>query len=433
MVSMKKIGSILINFTAILSIFPFLRSKNRSANILLWVPKIFAGALSSITALICGLGSVLGVIRRDWKLTGAGLLGFSFSLKYLNRIPKSQDLFADAFGTGWQEQIPNIQSSKLPAHNWSLVRLPPGGAVFQRNLVVGKSIKTGKPLLADLWQPKPEMPCSGLGVIYAHGSGWRLGDKDLGTRTFFRHLAGQGHVVLDLAYTLWPQADVKDMVTEIYQAILWLKENSTDFGVKQERIVLMGGSAGGQLVLTAAYSPNNPDFLPSKDSGDTTVRGVVAFYPPVDFIAQYKDNQEQLQKKPNAIDHTAIKFLTSLFMMRAEYFKRGRRDYIESPNYIGMIIGADLKEDPELYQLLSPINHVGPHCPPTLILQGSDDCLVSVQTVRRMHQDLQAAGVPAILVEFPHTEHGFDLIFPQISPVAHSALSDVEHFLALLV
>jgi len=430
---MKKIISILTFFFALLSIFPFLRSKNRSANILLWVPKLFAGALSNITALICGLGSITGVICRDWKLAGTGILGFGYSLKFKNRIPKSQDLFVDAFGPGWQEQIPSIQSSKLTTRSCSFVKMPPKGAIFQKNLVVGQSGKTGKPLLADLWQPPSETPYSGLGLIYAHGSGWRVGDKDLGTRTFFRHLAGQGHVVLDLAYTLWPQADIKDMVTEINQAILWLKENSADFGVNPEGIVLMGGSAGGQLVLTAAFAPNHSDFLPSIDSGDTTVRGVVAFYPPVDFIAQYKDNHEQLQKKPNAIDHAAIDFFTSLFMMRREYFKRDNKRDFDTLNYISMIIGADLEEDPELYQLLSPINHVGPHCPPTLILQGSDDCLVSVQSVRKIHQNLQAEGVPAVLVEFPHTEHGFDLIFPQISPVAQAALNDVMNFLALLV
>jgi acetyl esterase/lipase len=430
---MKKLVPILTYITSLLSIFPFMRSNNRSTNVLLWVPKIFAGAFSSITILICGLGSVLGVFRRDWKLAGAGALGLNLAARYIRTIPDSQDLFADAFGPDWQDQISQERRSQLPSQRWSPVRIPPGGAVFQQNLVVGQSIKNGRPLLADLWQPNPETPCSGLGLIYAHGSGWRIGDKDLGTRTFFRHLTGQGHVVLDLAYTLWPQADIKDMVGEVFQAIYWLKENSSDYGVNPERIVLMGGSAGGQLALTAAYAPNHLAFIPSTDAGDTSVHGVIAFYPPVDFLAQNFEIQEQLMKKPNVIDNAAINFITSLFMMRSEYFKGDNKGDLETPNYISMIIGTDPEEDPELYQLLSPINHVGPHCPPTLILQGSDDCLVSAETVRKMHQKLQAEGVPSVMVEFSYTEHGFDLVFPQISPVAQAALNDVEHFLALLV
>jgi hypothetical protein len=35
-------------------------------------------------------------------------------------------------------------------------------------------------------------------------------------------------------------------------------------------------------------------------------------------------------------------------------------------------------------------------------------------------------------VEFPHSEHAFDLIFPQINPASQAALQDVERFLAMM-
>ena len=74
----------------------------------------------------------------------------------------------------------------------------PGGARVQRNLVYGQDPGSGKALRADLWLPGPGTAPSGLGAIYAHGSGWRVGAKDLGTRPFFRRLTNQGHVVLDI-------------------------------------------------------------------------------------------------------------------------------------------------------------------------------------------------------------------------------------------
>ncbi len=46
---------------------------------------------------------------------------------------------------------------------------------------------------------------------------------------------------------------------------------------------------------------------------------------------------------------------------------------------------------------------------------------------------LREAGVPVVWIEFPHTEHGFDLIALQISPVAQAATYDVERFLAMLI
>ena len=85
------------------------------------------------------------------------------------------------------------------------------------------------------------------------------------------------------------------------------------------------------------------------------------------------------------------------------------------------------------YRLLSPSSHIGPHCPPTLLLQGYDDFFQLAPAVRELHQGLQAAGLPAVLVEYPHAEHAFDLVLPLISPLARAATLDVERFLTLLV
>jgi len=431
---MKKFLAILTFYYALLSIVPFLRSKDRSVGILLWVPKLFAGALSPFIGIICGLGAVLGLTRRNWKLAGAGILGAGLAAKFIADIPTSQDQFETAFGPDWQERIPtSLQPLLLPRRWWLLTRAP-GDIEFQRNVVIGKSPKTGKVLLADLWQPQPGTPHTSLGVIYAHGSGWRVGDKDLGTRTFFQRLAGQGHVVLDIAYTLWPQADIPTMVTEVNQAVLWMKENSAAYGVNPECIVLMGGSAGGHLALLAAYTPNDPAFQPSADAGDTSVRGVVAFYPAVDFLSIQSQAKEYLYSSNNLMDKAVISMLARIFMFQTEDPVWDYNSETESlERQMAEMVGGDPDEILETYRLLSPIHHVGPQCPPTLLLQGRDDSLVLAEDVRRLHRELQTAGVPVILVEFPHTEHAFDLVLPQVSPVAQAATYDVERFLALLV
>ena len=95
-------------------------------------------------------------------------------------------------------------------------------------------------------------------------------------------------------------------------------------------------------------------------------------------------------------------------------------------------IGRHADEAPELYHLGSPINHVGPHCPPTLLLQGAHDSGAMAPDVRRLHRALRQAGVPSVYVEFPDTEHGFDLFAPRWSPAAQAATYDTSHFLALM-
>ena len=62
-------------------------------------------------------------------------------------------------------------------------------------------------LLCDLWQPPRGVASSGLALVFLHGGAWYMLDKDFFTRPFFRHLAAQGHVVMDVAYRMYPETD----------------------------------------------------------------------------------------------------------------------------------------------------------------------------------------------------------------------------------
>ncbi len=100
---------------------------------------------------------------------------------------------------------------------------------------------------------------------------------------------------------------------------------------------------------------------------------------------------------------------------------------------IAEMLGGTVEEIPEIYKLLSPIMHVDSQCPPTLLLQGADDVFELAAGVQELQAKLKEVNVPVVWVEFPHTEHAFDLMVPQISPVAQAATFDVERFLAMLI
>jgi acetyl esterase/lipase len=100
---------------------------------------------------------------------------------------------------------------------------------------------------------------------------------------------------------------------------------------------------------------------------------------------------------------------------------------------LASVVGGRAADVPRFYDLFSPINHVGSHCPPTLLFLAKDDDVIPNQPVRIMKQNLIAAGTPVVLIEYPDTVHGFDLILPRYSPAARSALYDLERFLALMI
>ncbi|UCD98148.1 MAG: alpha/beta hydrolase [Chloroflexota bacterium] len=423
---MKSMIKLQTYISMLFAVLLFISPQNRSVSTLLWFPKMIAGALSAVIGIIGGLGAFLGIAQRDWKLFEAGVFTAGLMGKFIADIPRTQAQFEPVAQV---VQSTNQSSTRAvsPALKRGLAK-----PKFQQNIVIGEKPTSGKPFLADLWQPLPGMPSSGLGVIYIHGGGWRIGEKDMLTRHFFRRLVGQGHLILDIAYTLWPDADIPTMVREVNQAILWLKDNSQKLGLNPEQIVLMGGSAGGHLALLAAYTPHLPNFKPDQEGSDTSVRGVVAFYPVVDFWAMHEQG-EQLNPDPNnKLDTVAISLIDHIFSLPASPTKYEQDSKLSIYNYLIDLLGGTPEDKPETYDLLSPIHHIRKDSPPTLLLQGEEDVFGLTPPVRRMQEALKEAGVPLTYVEYPRTNHGFDLIFPQVNPLAQAATREVEHFLASL-
>jgi acetyl esterase/lipase len=255
--------------------------------------------------------------------------------------------------------------------------------------------------------------------LFFHGSSWFALDKDLGTKPLFRHLVSQGYTVMDVAYRLCPEIDIYEMIGDVKRAIAWMKENASRYGVNPRKVVLGGGSAGAHLALLAAYTPDLSELTPEeiKDC-DLTVCGVVSYYGNSDFFAtEHWMGVEKITKEPPVPLGTLLEP-----KMRMRYL--GRLD---------MLLGGLPQDIPEIYKSASPITHVHPGCPPTLLMQGKQDLLVPLKTTRVLFKKLVVSGVPAIHIEFPLTEHVFDLLLPQLSPPAQSALYDVDRFLALLL
>ena len=61
--------------------------------------------------------------------------------------------------------------------------------------------------------------------------------------------------------------------------------------------------------------------------------------------------------------------------------------------------------------MTSPVFHVRPGLPPTLIAAGAVDHLVPVGGHADMVVKLHAAGVPTAWLSVPYGEHGYDLVW----------------------
>lgn len=204
--------------------------------------------------------------------------------------------FGMAFGPNWDARVAPEHQPNLRRRAWRW-RLPAAARVtWKRDIPFWTIPETGRVLLCDIWLPPAEVTRSGLAYVYFHGSAWCMLDKDFLTRSIFRHLAAQGHVVMDVAYRLCPETDIPGMVSDVNRAVAWIKEHANEYGVSADRIVVGGSSAGGQISLLAAYGAGVPEFTPPDVQGrDLSVRGVVSCYGPTDLaVCFYHTRQDRI-------------------------------------------------------------------------------------------------------------------------------------------
>ena len=239
------------------------------------------------------------------------------------------------------------------------------------------AVHDGKPLRLDVYRPAGTPPTGGRGaVIVIHGGSWSRGDKS-DFPHWNRWLAREGFVVFDVQYRLTPQPNWRAATGDVKCAVAWVKRNARRYGAHPDRIALLGRSAGGHLALLAAYTPHEPALPPScAGATDTRVAAVVSLYGPTDLVWGYHNP--------------------------------ARPDIIDGPGTLRRFLGGDPQARPEAYALASPVNHVGPGVPPTLLLHGGRDTLVGARHAGLLAQRLRAEGVPHEAVVLPYAQHGFD-------------------------
>jgi acetyl esterase/lipase len=405
----------------------------------MWGLKVFTSAVSTVFMLVGLLTLVAGVATNSIFISVIGIyVTLIYLLHFLIVTRPPADGFERVFGGKWKSQIkPEKTKYFLPSP--TVLKLPPVPEPrLNQNIAFATITGTNRKLLCDIWRPHTSIKPSGLAFIYMHGSAFYLLDKDYGTRPFFRHLAAQGHVVMDVAYRLAPETDLMGMIHDVKRAIVWMKENANNYRVDPDRIVLGGGSAGGYLALMAAYTGGEAGFTPNElEEKDFSCCAVIAEYPATDLQALYYHTNQHLTTRsgPGRPKKKVPTEMPAWMKKRLgkDFHRLGTDKRFENVGTIAPLMGGHPDECPERYEFFSPITHVTSTCPPTLLIQGTDDIMAPIKSTRLLYDRLINEKVPAIMHILPQTDHGFDLLWPKIAPAAHSAFYDVERFMALMV
>lgn len=345
----------------------------------LWIGAILIGEWGHFAAVICLLMACAG-FRRGGRIGSATAMLAGVAL-LICCIPLARGVMiartlparcTAAFG----------ESSGPSRESFSMLDLFRGirpGPVDLTTHVYGKF--GTKELKLDLYQSERHgaQPL----VVLVHGGSWNGGNKDQ-LPALNHYLAKQGYAVAAINYRHAPKWPFPAAVDDLFRAIEFLKEHAIEFGIDANRIALIGRSAGGQIALSAAYARR-----------DQAIRGVVSFYAPSDLVMGYEQ-----PSAPGILDSRSV-----------------LEDYL----------GGTPSEKPALYAAASPINFADAAVPPTLLIHGALDPIVSPAHSELLAGRLDQAARSNLYLSLPWGTHGCDANLS--GPSGQLSLYAIERFL----
>lgn len=236
-------------------------------------------------------------------------------------------------------------------------------------------------LKLDVYQPTT--PWDGEGprrpaIVQIHGGAWLIGDKREQGIPLLNHMAANGWVGFNVNYRLSPRAKAPDHLIDCKRAIAWIREHADEYGVDPDFICVTGGSAGGHLAAMVALTGEDHTFQPGFEDADCSVQAAIPFYGVYDLA-----DDEGLMIP-------------------------GFREMLLEP----IVFGTKFASAGEAFRSYSPIARVVPEAPPMMIVHGSRDALVPVETARRFARKMSDVSDHAVVyVELYGAQHAFD-IFP---------------------
>jgi len=231
----------------------------------------------------------------------------------------------------------------------------PAGFTEQLNVVY--TTANGWEGKMDLYLPAKENGPTPV-IINIHGGGWNKGSKEsqTGFNTFFK----RGYAVANIAYRLSQQATAPAAIEDTRCALIYLIKNAKALNIDVNKIVIMGGSAGGHLALMGGLLGNDNRF-------DTNCPGVKNVKVAA-IINKYGVAEVPAWKSKSATQ------------------------------WLGGKAG-----DVEFAKSVSPISYVNKNNPPVFIVHGDADPIVPYQQSVDLYKKLVEKGVKT---EFMTVEGG---------------------------
>jgi len=238
-------------------------------------------------------------------------------------------------------------------------------------------------------------------ILFIHGGGWMIGDKGFYTDACLE-IQAMGFAAATMNYRFlgyFNNNSAADMLNDIHAAIEMLVYQGQAHGVTINTVALMGDSAGAHLALLYAYTRHHVAPVP--------ISFVVGMVAPTDFMDPYF---------VYADDGAPLFAGMRYFALALAGVPWTARDS-DTESFL---------RHAEALRAVSPLHHVTPNVPPTILAVGGQDDFVSPSNGWNLYRKLREHGVQTEM--FYHANSGHFLGNPADHTVNEAFFARIFEF-----
>ncbi|KAA8646051.1 hypothetical protein EYZ11_001949 [Aspergillus tanneri] len=232
------------------------------------------------------------------------------------------------------------------------------------------------------------------GILYIHGGAHLYGNRFFGLNGVLDWVESLGAMVVSAEYRLSPENPQPAQINDTFATLTWMSEHANDLGFNPRKLIVSGGSAGGNLAAGVT--------LMARDQSGPEIVGLILTYPWVGENTETSSMLEYGNLQPWARENT-----------------------IDALNFA---LGEN-RENATIYTVPSRSEDLT-GLPPTFIDVGTADLLrdedVDFATA------LWKAGGQVEFHVWPGAWHGFDVFVPD-APISRRAIATRLEWLQNLI
>ncbi len=232
-------------------------------------------------------------------------------------------------------------------------------------------------------------------ILFVQGSAWTTPDREFEIPQL-SEFARAGYIVATIEHRSSLDGHAfPAFLQDVKCAIRFLRANADKYGIDGEKVALWGTSSGGNAVLLAGLTGDDPKYKTEEYAEfSDSVQAVAECFAPTDLIAMSGEDGEQ-EEEPLIAD--------------IYYIMNG-------------LCGGKQEKLPQVMAEMSPVNHVekGKDYPPFLLLQGNNDPIVPYEQMIILYDKMTECDVDVEAWQIEGAEHEGTFWSREVYQVIHN-------------